>query len=84
MKALHEDAGRCSFGTKVRMVGRGLHGCGGGAQMGEQEALESCVWSPQRVLALEGIRAKQVRPIPMTITSFTSCPVLFQERCGQN
>ncbi|KAK9915182.1 hypothetical protein WJX75_005773 [Coccomyxa subellipsoidea] len=30
------------------------------AQMGEQEALDSCVWSPQKVIALEGIQAKQV------------------------
>ncbi len=39
---------------------KGLHGCGSGVQMSEMEALDSCVWSPHKVLAFEGLKAKQV------------------------
>ncbi|BDA43656.1 probable ultraviolet-B receptor UVR8 [Coccomyxa sp. Obi] len=57
--ALTEDGGVLSWGFPSgnrlgNLVGDST------AEMSEQEALDSCVWSPRRVLAFEGLKAKQV------------------------
>lgn len=33
--------------------------CDSAAQVSEQEVLQSCVWTPQKISALDGVRAKQ-------------------------
>lgn len=33
--------------------------CGSAAQVSEQEVLQSCVWTPQKISALSGVKAKQ-------------------------